>query len=242
LQFRVNFFAKVLQNTLWFFFTLVVLYIIFGKVKTIGGWNQSEVSIIAATLFLVSSLNNLFTISLMEIPGHVRQGTLDFIITKPIDSQFWVSIRKFNFNELGSFFAGVVLLVVSSRSLAISPSALQFCLYFCSLVSAWMILYGFQLALMTLGIYFVKIDNLWVLGETLVNLSRNPLDIFPVAMKTFLTYGIPVAFLAYFPANQLVKGASVTLLATSFAYGILFFFGARLWWNYSLKHYSSASS
>jgi ABC-2 type transport system permease protein len=208
----------------------------------VGGWNQSESSILAATLFIVSSLNNLFTFSLMEIPSHVRQGTLDFIITKPVDSQFWVSARKFNFNELGSFFAGIALLAFSAKDLNPVPGPAQFLLYFASLISAWMILYGFQLALMTTGIYFIKIDNLWVLGETLTGLSRNPMEIFPSALRTILTFGIPVAFLAYFPASQLVKGASLSSFAIGFVYSLIFFFGARLWWKYSLKHYSSASS
>jgi ABC-2 type transport system permease protein len=242
LQFRVNFFAKVLQNTVWFFFFLAMLYIIYAKVDQIGGWNKSESAILAATLFIVSSMNNLLTFSLMEIPQHVRQGTLDFIITKPVDSQFWVSARKFNFNELGSFFAGFILLFFSVKDLNPVPTASQYGIYFLGVVSAWMILYSFQLALMTTGIYFIKIDNLWVLGETLVGLSRNPMEIFPSVLRSLLTFAIPVAFLAYFPASQLVRGSNWSSAGIGFAYAVAFLIASRLWWRYSLKHYSSASS
>jgi ABC-2 type transport system permease protein len=242
LQFRANFIAKILQNTVWFFFFLVILYVIFGKVKTVGGWNQSEASILAATLFIVNSICNLFTFSLMEIPEHVRKGTLDFVITKPVDSQFWVSARKFNFNEIGSFLAGLGLLFVSANDLSNKPNLGQYLLFFLCVGASCLILYGFQLFVMTLGIYFVRVDNLWVFVETLTGLSRNPMDIFPKTLQRIFTYGIPIAFLSYVPASQIVKGANPTGMLLAYLYASLIFFGARFWWKFSLKHYSSASS
>ena len=82
MQFRANFFAKILQNCTWIIFSLVAISVIFGRVETIAGWSRGEIQILVGSLFLVSALVNLFTFAVMEIPQHVRQGTLDFIITK----------------------------------------------------------------------------------------------------------------------------------------------------------------
>ena len=240
LQFRVNFIAKMLQNTVWFGFFLVVLFVVYANVKTIAGWDRREAQILGATLYIVSSLNNLLGAAILEIPGHVRQGTLDFIVTKPVDSQFWVSMRKFNFAELGSFFGGVVL--VSISMIGLHPSAQQIILYLVGIVCAVVNLYGFQLMLMTTGIYFIRIDNLWVLGETLSGLGRYPMDIYPAGLKFLLTFILPVAFFAYFPALRLVRQPSYTVALEAIALAITFFFLSRLWWRYSMKHYSSASS
>ena len=242
MMFRVNFFAKILQNTVWFFFFIVILLVVFGRVKQIGGWNRDEAFILTATMFVVNSINNALTFSLMEIPDHVRKGTLDFIITKPVDSQFWVSARKFNFNELGSFCAGIGLIIVSLRGLENTPSIGQLALYLIGLFSACGILYGFQLCLMTLGIYFIRIDNLWVLGDTIVGLSRYPQEIFTRSLRYFFTYALPISFLAYIPASQLVRTPSLSMAVLSVVYAIALVLIARLFWRYSLRHYSSASS
>ena len=57
--------------------------------------------------------------NLGAIVTHVREGTLDFVLLKPIDSQFWLSLRTLSPAELrrsvwvtglawGSHQAGVV--------------------------------------------------------------------------------------------------------------------------------------
>lgn len=242
LQFRVNFLAKMLQNCVWFGFFLVVLFVVYAKVDTIAGWDRREAQILGATLYIVGSLNNLLTFSVLEIPQHVRQGTLDFIVTKPVDSQFWVSMRKFNFAEIGSFLGGITLVVISLAAGHHAPSLAQCFLYVLGIICAVVNLYGFQLALMTTGIYFIRIDNLWVLGEVITGLGRYPMDIYPAGLRFLLTYMLPVAFFAYFPALQLVREPSLVVALQGMALSALFFFLSRLWWRYSLRHYSSASS
>ena len=232
----------MLQNLTWFGFFLVVLFVVYAKVQTIAGWNRTDAQILGATLYIVGSLNNLLTFSVLEIPQHVRQGTLDFIVTKPVDSQFWVSMRKFNFAELGSFAGGVTLVVLSLIASHVHPSAMQISLYLFGILCAVVNLYGFQLMLMTTGIYFIRIDNLWVLGETVTGLGRYPMDIYPNGLRFILTFMLPVAFFAYFPANQLVHGVNFVAAAEGFLLSTVFFALSRLWWRYSMRHYSSASS
>jgi ABC-2 type transport system permease protein len=68
------------------------------------------------------------------------------------------------------------------------------------------------------------------------------MDIYPAGLKYMLTYIVPVAFFAYFPALQLVREPSYTVVAEAAALAVVFFTVSRFWWRYSMKHYSSASS
>ena len=242
LQFRANFIAKMLQNMTWFAFFLVILFVVYSKVDTIAGWDRTGAQILGATLYIVGSLNNLLTFSILEIPDHVRKGTLDFIVTKPVDSQFWVSMRKFNFAEFGSLTGGIVLIVISILSSHMHPSFAQVGLYLIGVLCAVINLYGFQLALMTTGIYFIRIDNLWVLGETVTSLARYPMDVYPGGLRFLLTYFLPVAFFAYFPTLQLIRAANPLITLGGIAFSAVFFFASRTWWRYSMRHYASASS
>jgi len=38
--------------------------------------------------------NTWFNPNLTEIVKHIREGTLDFVLLKPIDSQFFISLKK----------------------------------------------------------------------------------------------------------------------------------------------------
>lgn len=242
LEYRANFIAKILQNLTWVVFFLLILLVIFGNAKTVGGWNRDESFVLSATIFLMNSICSAFFFSLVEIPQHVRQGTLDFIITKPIDSQFWISTRKFNFNEIGSMLASVGLLAVAVPALKSTPSALQWLAYFVGIACSVGLFYSFNLTLMTLGIWLVRVDNLWVLGESINGIARYPMEIYGVGAQRVLTYFLPLAFLAYVPAEQLVRGFNPSTMGIGIAWTTAALVGSRMFWRYALKSYSSASS
>jgi ABC-2 type transport system permease protein len=242
LEFRANFFAKILQNAIWIFFFLMVLLVIYRNTNTVAGWDRGDAFILAATVFLMNAIFTAFFFSLNEIPQHVRQGTLDFIITKPVDTQFWISIRKFEFGQIGTFIAGVVMVVIGVTTAHVHPSVLQWVGYLGLVGASLLIFYSFNLILMTTGIWLVRVDNLWVLGETLTQISRYPTDIFGAGMRQIFVYFVPLAFIATIPATQLKGGFDGRMLLLGFVWAAVFMVIARLFWRYALTKYTSASS
>ncbi len=242
LEFRANFFAKVAQNIVWIFFFLLVLLVIYRNTDSVAGWSRGDAFILSATCFLMNSFAQALFFSLMEIPQQVRLGTLDFVITKPIDTQFWVSTRRFNFDQVGTLIAGIVMVTIGVLSSGLHPTLFQWLAYLLLTISSLAIFYSFQLFLMTTGIWLVRVDNLWVLGESVMQVSRYPLDIYQAGIQRFFTYMLPLAFIATIPARQLVKGFDGQMLALGLLWGLVAFAVARAFWRYAMRHYTSASS
>lgn len=242
LEFRANFFAKVGQNVVWIFFFLMMLMVVYRNTDDVAGWTRGEALILAATCFLMNAINNAFFISLQEIPQHVRQGTLDFILTKPLDTQFWVSVRKFNFAQIGTLGAGIVLVIVGAILSGAHPTVLQWMVYPVMVLAALAIYYSLNLILMTMGIFWVRVENLWVLGESVMEIARYPLDIYSATLRRFFTFAVPLAFLATMPAKQLVRGFDPAMLALAIGWSVGAFLLSRFFWQFALTKYSSASS
>lgn len=241
LEFRANFIAKVLQNLVWLLFFAAILFVIYRNTDDVAGWSRGDSAVLAATCFIMDSFSRGLFFSLFEIPEQVRRGTLDFVVTKPVDSQFWVSLRRFQFEQIGSFLAGVGMLVwgvIDSQRMISFGDGLS---YVALLLISLGIFYCLQMFLFTLSIYFVRIDNLWVLAETTMQVARFPLDIFGRGVQKFLTYWVPFAFLASVPASQLVKGAQPWMLLLGLAWLAAAFTATRWFWRRSLRTYSSAS-
>lgn len=242
LEFRANFIAKLLQNCVWIVFFLLIVLVIYRNTDSVAGWNRGDAFILAATVFLMESFSRAFFNSLIEIPEQVRKGTLDFVVTKPIDSQFWVTVRRFNFDLIGSIIAGAVMLgygVATNGHPVGPPNWFGFTLLF----GASIVLYNsFMTMLMTLGIWLVRVDNLWVLGETVQQIARYPIDIFRPEIKLLLTFYLPLAFVASVPASQLVHGFNPGMVFVGIAWAAGLFTLARLYWRFAMRHYSSASS
>ncbi len=242
LEFRANFFAKIFQNLMWIFFFVAILWVVYRNTDSVAGWSSGQAYVLAATVFLMNALMSAFFFSLMEIPSHVRLGTLDFVVTKPIDSQFWVSTRKFSFDQIGTFVAGIAMVAFGVSSSQVFPSAVQWLAYVMLVISALVIFYSFNLALMTTGIWLVRVDNLWVLGESVMQVARFPLDIYSAGLQRFLTFAVPLGFLATVPAKQLVHGLDPAMTATGVGWAALAFFLSRRFWKFAMRHYTSASS
>jgi ABC-2 type transport system permease protein len=242
LEFRANFFAKIAQNLTWSGFFLLVLLVIFRNTHSIAGWNRGDAFILAATCFLMNAVASGFFMSLMEIPSQVRLGTLDFVITKPIDSQFWVSTRKFNFNEVGVLIAGIAMVGVGIAQSGSTPGLIQWLAYVVLVFAALGIFYSLNLAMMTLGIWLVRVENLWVLGESILQIARYPTDIYGQTLQRMFVYAVPLAFLATIPARQLVRGFDGQMVALGVLWAAAFLTSSRLFWRFAMRHYTSASS
>ncbi len=242
LEFRANFIAKTFQNCIWIVFFIVIVLVIYSRAKSIAGWNRGDAFALAATVFLMESISRTFCNSLIEIPEQVRRGTLDFVVTKPIDSQFWVGFRRFNFDLIGSIIAGIAMLVYGCVTSQANIGLPNIVLYAVAFLASVVIYNCFMMMLMTLGIWLVRVDNLWVLGETVQQVSRYPLDIYVPSVQRILTYGVPLAFIAYVPTQQLVKAPQVWPVLLGSIWAVLLFVAARKYWIFAMKHYSSASS
>ncbi|MFX5374146.1 ABC-2 family transporter protein, partial [Acinetobacter baumannii] len=59
----------------------------------------------------------------------VRQGTLDFVLFKPVDSQFWLSLRRINLDQLGSLVVAVLLGIYALLRLEYLPPLSNVALY-----------------------------------------------------------------------------------------------------------------
>ncbi len=95
LQYRTNFFVQLVHSVLGLAFALGGLGVVFAHTETLGGWRQAELLVVVGVFFLVGGLiNMLIQPSMQRLMEDVRQGTLDFTLTKPEDAQVLVSVKQ----------------------------------------------------------------------------------------------------------------------------------------------------
>lgn len=242
LEFRANFFAKIIQNAVWTLFFIVILLVIYGQTDSVAGWSRGESFVLAGTVFFIDAVMRGIFFSLLEIPESVRKGTLDFVVTKPIDSQFWVSTRRFSFEQLGVMLAACGMVVAGVIEAGLSPTVADWAGYTVLALAATLMYYGFNLFLMTLAIWFVRVDNLWVLSDTVIQIARYPTDMYSFLLQKVFLWALPLAFLATVPARQLRSGFDLGMVALGIVWAAVLLMASRAFWAYAMRNYGSASS
>ncbi|MFM8259948.1 MAG: ABC transporter permease [Vulcanococcus sp.] len=249
LEYRANLVTELLAVAGNLAGSLLVLRLLMGHGQRLGGWSWDGALVVLGLYTLLDGVTScLLQPNLSRIVGHVQNGTLDFVLLKPLDSQLWLSTRQLSPWGLPALVAGVVLIgigVAGSRASgaalgAASPQALL--LGTVLMLCAMAILYSLWFLLAGLSIWFVKVWNATeVLRSTLVA-GRYPLQAYPSALRWLFTLVLPVAFLTTVPAEALLGQAQGQWVAGSLLAALLCLIGTRLFWQQALRHYTSASS
>ncbi len=88
----------------------------------------------------------------------------------------------------------------------------------------------------------IKIDNITEVFYAFYEAGRYPVTIYRGAVRVLLTFVVPIAFVTTFPASALLGriDQATTLIGLALALGLTF--GSNRFWNFAVRHYSSASS
>ena len=107
LTFRGNFLIEIVTRTFWFSAQLALFGIIYRQVPMIQDWSQYEYFAFMATGMLINALvEAIFMPNCAEFSELIRTGNLDFVLLKPIDTQFLVSFQKVNLSMFSQVAAG----------------------------------------------------------------------------------------------------------------------------------------
>ena len=110
------------------------------------------------------------------------------------------------------------------------------------LASGAAILYSLWFSLAALSIWFVKVWNATeVLRYTLVA-GRYPVSAYPPALRLVFVFVLPVAFMTTVPSQALLGQGSWHWALGSVLMAAGSLIASRLFWQFALRHYTSASS
>ena len=114
LAYRVNFLVQFFQSLLGLGTALAGLAVIFSHTQDLGGWRPDElVALVGVYLLVGGAINLVIQPSMERLIESVREGTLDFTLTKPEDAQLLVSVQAVQIWKLTDVVLGFGVLVVA---------------------------------------------------------------------------------------------------------------------------------
>ncbi len=243
MAYRVNFFWQLFQSFLSLAVSLGGLAVIFSYTDTLGGWRPDEVLALVGVYFLVGGIIGLVIQPGMEqFIESVRDGTLDFTLTKPEDAQLIVSIRRVEIWKLIDIVLGLAVLATALIRLGENVGVWQAGAFILMLIAGAVIIYSFFLILATLSFWFVRVENILVIFQSMYEAGRWPVSLYPRWLRYGLTFIIPVAFATTVPAEALTSRLTWETMLGAVVAAVVLFMVSRLFWRFGLRHYSGTSA
>ena len=241
--YRINFFVKLFQSLLNLGMTLGGLAIIFTYTNLLGGWQPDEILALVGVYFLIRGIIGLIIRPGMEqLIESVRDGTLDFKLTKPIDSQVIISLQRMDVFEIQDFVLGLGVLFFALARLGETIGVLQALEFILMIITGGFIIYGFFLILATFSFWFVKVINILEIFRSMYEAGRWPVSLYPGWLRYGLTFVIPVAFATTVPVEALTGRITWQTLLFSVVLAAVLLVVSRIFWKIGLKQYSGASA
>ena len=243
LQYRVNFLIQLLQSLVALGVGLVGLGLVFSHTTELNTWTRPELLAVMGVHILMGGLiNAVIQPNMQRLLEEVRDGTLDYALTKPEDAQVVVSVREFRFWRLVDVVMGVIVLIVAMLQLQARLGLWQALAFAAALLCGWAMVYAFWLMLTSTVFWFIRIDELVNLFEGVYAAGRWPVTIYPDWLRTGLTFLVPVAFAVTVPAEALTGRLTWQTLVGAGALAVVLLILARWVWRTGLRRYSGASA
>jgi len=211
--------------------------------SSIAGWAKNEILLL---VFLGGLMDSVFTFlvvgSIAELPYHVNQGTLDFILLKPINKKFYLSFRRFIIPQIFNIIlilAGVIYYFIK---LNLNISFVNMLTFIILSINGFLIIYNIIFIIMSLSFWVVKMDVISALGSELITIGNKPREIYPLVLQKIFTYIIPL-FLAFnYPIMSITNRLQSFDIILPIILTIILSYISKIVLKAGLKRYSSASS
>lgn len=241
MEYRANFVLASLSSVGNLVGSLFSLLLFYRNGYTFSGWSWAQALIVVGIFTLLQGVSATFLVpNLNRIVRHVQEGTLDFVLLKPISSQFWLSTYTLSPWGMPDLLFGLILIGYAGQQLHLPWTA-----YLVSLIPlsfGVLSLYSLWFMLGATSIWFVKIYNVTEVLRGLVEAGRFPMAAYPASYRFFFTFVIPVAFLTTAPAEVMLGRSQAGWLVGSGLLAVALFYASHRFWQFALRFYTSASS
>ena len=247
-QYRTSFFLFLLSQTLIACLDLAVIATLFSQVDELGGWSGVEVALLYGLAGVGVGLADLLVSQVELASRHIKEGTFDLFLLRPMPTLLHLSASEFALRRLGRVIQPVVVLVLALVLAPIEWSPAVAVLVPVTVVSGAVIFGSVWVVTSSVAFWTVEsqeLGNAFTYGGGLA--AQYPIDVLGTWLRRLFTFVVPLAFVAYLPASVMLDhptplgfpsaiGWATPVVALACA------LVARATWGLAVRHYRSTGS
>jgi ABC-2 type transport system permease protein len=248
LEYRGQYFMRMVAKILGWSTGFIMLMVLLKKFRTVGGWSIYEILFLYAFDVISYSIASTFCMgSFGKLPGMIRKGELDGILTKPVNPFVYLVSTKISAGYTSNYAIALGIMVFSIRKLGISINGFSVVWLFFDIIGASLIQAAGYMVTTVPAFWFYKSDGLYRLFyKNLTDFLKYPLSIYHRGVQALLTFILPYAFINFYPVQYFIHKQE-GMFSSYFQYltplvGLVTFSGAYCFWLKGLRAYKSTGS
>ena len=247
-QYRTSFLMLLLAQVLAAGLDLAVIAVLFARVDALAGWTAIEVALLFGLGGVAFALADLFASQVEYVSRHIKAGTFDRFLLRPLSPLLQLSAGEFALRRAGRLVQPVVVLAIGLAGAGIDWTPARMALVPVALASGTAMFAAVWV--LTSSVAFWTVDtqefgNAFTYGGN--HLTQYPIDVLGPWLRRLVTFVVPLAFVAYFPAAYLLDkpeplGAPAPVAFAAPVVALALVLAARAVWLSAVRHYRSTGS
>lgn len=244
MEYRVDFLTGAVSFLINQITNIVFIGIIFSQIPDLDGYLFYEIIFIYGFSLVPKGIDHLLTDNLWKVAWFiVRKGDFDKYLTRPISPLAHVIMEFIQFDALGELLTGIVLVVVASAKLSIRYTAGKIVLMIIAMLFGTLIFTSIKIACSAIAFKIKQSGSILQIFYMTSDFARYPVTIYNEIVKNIVTYIIPFAFTAYYPASYILRGNDpVFCIGGTVVLSLVLFGISLIVWQKGISAYESAGS
>jgi ABC-2 type transport system permease protein len=248
LEYRENFLLWLAFTGVYHASSIVTLWIVLHRFPSLNGWTFADMAFLYGLWMLAHAIHNTFFHAVADVPDHVREGTFDRIMLRPLDGLFQVIATP------GQVFPDELILAIIYVIGAtiyghVHVDAALVLLVPLVAIGGALIDLALDLIVATLSFWFVRVDALsFFVSQLEQEFTRYPIGIYAKGVRVLLAFVLPFAFMNYFPAVYFLNKSDDAFALPAWIgllsplVGLAFVAVAYAFWRFGLNRYQGSGS
>ncbi len=244
MMYRESFLGSFLVNISLFITQILLFNTIYSQFDSIAGWTRYQMMFFIGTYTLINSISMmLYYFGIMSVPQLVRNGKLDLFIIRPCNSLLYVSFSSFDLGSIPMVLVSLIILFYSASKQNLSVEFFNIMLYIVTIVLMTVLYYDLLVLVRCVSFYTIDISGLERIEWSFTELTMKiPGTIFKGFLKIVLCILLPYGIVATIPSYLFFNSFNWRVILYSFLITNIFTWITFKVWNFSIRHYRSASS
>jgi ABC-2 type transport system permease protein len=246
-QYRTSFVLFTFSQFLAELLGVVLILVLFSNVDRLAGWSAAEVAFLYGTSSLAFALGDVFVSEVEFVSQHIRRGTFDGFLLRPVGPLLLLCCQEFAFRRAGKIVQAALVLAIALAHIDVDWDIWRAAMVVQMVIVGFVIFAGIWVITSSVAFWVVEIRevaNAFTYGGNFV--SNYPFEIFGGWLRRLATV-VPLAFISYQPALWVLGRADPHRSPAWFRFAgplvaLVVVLVARVVWRSGIRHYRSTGS
>jgi ABC-2 type transport system permease protein len=246
-QYRTSFVLFTFSQFVAGFLDIVAVVVLFTNVDRLAGWSVAEVAFLYGTASLAFSLGDVFVSEVEYVAHHIRQGSFDRFLLRPVGPLLLLCCQEFAFRRAGRIFQSSLVLAIAVTQVDVAWDLARVAMVVQMVLVGFVIFSGIWVIGSSIAFWAVEakeVANSFTYGGNFI--AHYPMEIFSGWLRRLSTI-VPLAFVSYYPALWVLgredpNGSPAWLRFAGPLAAAAVVLAARAVWASGIRHYRSTGS